>query len=123
VNFVAKVEERIRNELEPKKLQEAYTLRENVLRLSKEMEIDRETIEISALLLKTGKTQMESSMKALALLSELQYNEEKKHKIAKLIHNHPFDSFILEQRILFEADKKEEKSLIERIKSFLGNKK
>ncbi|MBU2100499.1 HD domain-containing protein [Candidatus Micrarchaeota archaeon] len=124
MSFVSKVEEHVRTNFEPKKLQHAYAVRENALRLTEGMETDKEIIEISALLHEAGTTKMESSMKALSILSELEYNEDKKHQIAKLINNHPFDSFILEQRILFEADKFEhkEKSFSDKIKSFLGFK-
>jgi len=55
----------------------------------------------------------------------LDYDEHKKHKVAKLINNHPFDSFILEQSVLFRADNfehKEKKSFTEQIKSFFGFK-
>ena len=124
MNYVSRIEEHARTNFLPEKLQHAYRVRENALRISEEMETDKEIIEIAALLHESGSTPMESSMKALALLSEIEYNEHKKHKVAKLIHNHPFDSFILEQRILFEADKFEhkEKSLTEKIRSFLGFK-
>ncbi|MFH1664244.1 MAG: HD domain-containing protein [archaeon] len=122
MGFVTKVEQHIKENFEPKKILHAYTVRENALRLSTGMQTDTEVIEISALLHETGTTPMQSSMKALALLSEIEYDEHKKHQIAKLIHNHPFDSFILEQRILFEADKNEhkEKTLLEKIKSFFS---
>ncbi len=124
MGIVSKVEERIKTEFEPKKIQHAYRVRENALRLTEGINADTEIIEVSALLHEAGENSFESSIKALALLSELNYHEHKKHKIAKLIHNHPFDSFILEQNTLFKADKHEykEKNLIKKLKSFLGLK-
>ncbi len=119
MNFVSKVEEKIRNEFAAGKLQHAYTVRENALRIAGEMKVDLEAIEIAALMHDSGTTSMQSSLKAIKLLSEIEYNEEKKHKIAKLIHNHPFDSFLTEQRILFEADKNQhKKTFFDKIKSF-----
>lgn len=120
---VTKVENFIKENFTPKQILHAYEVRENALRLTEGIETDKEIIEISALMHESGATQTESSMKALVLLSELEYDEHKKHKVAKLIHNHPFDSFILEQRVLFEADKiteetAKEKGLLNKIKSF-----
>lgn len=125
MGFVSKVEQHIKTEFEPMKLQHAYKVRENVLRLMEKIDANEEVVEISALMHEAGTTPMESSLKALALLSELDYDEHKKHKVAKLIHNHPFDSFILEQSVLFRADRfehPEEKSISEKIKSFFGFK-
>ncbi len=120
--IISKVEQHIKVNFNPKQILHAYEVRENALRLTEGIETDKEVIEISALLHESGATQTESSLKALVLLSELDYDEHKKHKVAKLIHNHPFDSFILEQRVLFEADKlaedTKEKGLIKKIKSF-----
>ncbi len=120
MGIVTRVEEHVRTNFEPKKLLHAYKVRENVLRIKEGMNLDEEVTEISALMHEAGTTPMESSLKALALLSELEYDEHKKHKVAKLINNHPFDSVLVEQRILFEADKFEhkEKNLMQKIKSF-----
>ncbi len=121
MGVVGKIEQHLKENFETEKLHHAYRVRENALRLSQGMETDEEIIEIAALLHESGTTSMESSLQALALLSEIDYNEHKKHRVTKLIHNHPFDSVLTEQRILFEADKPEhkEKNMLEKIKSFL----
>ena len=125
MGFVSKVEQHIKTEFEPAKLQHAYAVRMNALQLMEKIDADQEVVEISALMHEAGTTPMQSSLKALALLSEIDYDEHKKHKVAKLINNHPFDSFILEQSVLFRADRfehKEEKGFLDKVKSILGFK-